>query len=74
MSYLPDMGKKKCPKDFLWHTLVTLRPTWTKQVLVDAENAREEDRIKGPEVANKLVFDPEFLEALALIQGDSEGK
>ena len=37
MAYLPDMSKKKCPKDFVWRILVTLRPSWTERVLADAE-------------------------------------
>ena len=65
MAHLPDMGKKKCPKDFLWRVLSTLRPEWTKKVLADAERQREEDRIQGPEKANKVDWDPDFLAALA---------
>ena len=50
--YLPEMGKKKCPKDFLWKVLVTLRPTWTERALADAERQREEDRVANPDKPN----------------------
>ena len=74
MAHLPDMGKKKCPKDYLWRVLATLRPEWTQKVIDEAERQREEDRIKGPEKDNKVEWDPEFLLALAQVQQEKEGK